>query len=153
MIRYLTTLAILFLSLSLGGAGESAFSSPEATLATYKDALRRGSFEDSDRCYTAEFQKFQQTDEQYRKHRSPQQLTNAFKALQSRQFSVDTVSPTRAIVRWKPADPFLNPFYLAREGGEWKLDGMFMYENIKFGKSGWSWTSGPAAEEAWKSGK
>lgn len=145
----LLLLLALFL-LPLPVSAEPDFSSPEATLKTYLDALKAGDFAGSDLCYTASSREALAKNPAFTEGRKPEMLTNTYERLSGLTFTTEKVNAKRAIL--KPDDDKVPPFFMRiqnpKEG--WRIDWHFMANYIRADGNGWSWVN-PKAEGIWKS--
>ena len=116
------------------------FSTPEATFESYLNAAKVRSFALSDSCYTKEFLNFTVNDEEYQSHRYPGQLANSYDEHVGKQYTVER-SGNKAIMRFGLEFSRPSPIYFVIEDGLWKMDAMFMFNNIIMddGTGGWFW--------------
>lgn len=125
---------------SQGFAQEMDFSSPVAAFESYMSAATQRSFELSDSCYTQEFLDFTKNDQEYQSHRHPGQLTNSYNEYLGKRYTVEKFD-NKAIMRFGPEYARPSPIYYIFERGQWKMDAMFMFNNIIMDDStgGWFW--------------
>ncbi len=124
------------------------YSSPEATFRTYMAACKALSFEKSDACYTRRFREFIKTDSNYRAHRHTGQLRNEYNYLHDQEYTLEAHG-NKAIMRFAPERQRPAPLYFVKEGGQWKIDAMFAYNNIIMESgSRWHWKNPDVNNEA-----
>ncbi|MBU0468293.1 MAG: hypothetical protein KKD07_09070 [Candidatus Omnitrophica bacterium] len=124
----IVTLLLGFVSLSSAQI-QMDYSSPEKTLESYLAAAKALSFELTDECYTVEFLVFTQTDEEYMRHRNVNQLRTSYSSIANKPYEVEMYDE-KAIIRFAPEFKRPQPLYFVKEVGIWKMDAMFMFNNV-----------------------
>lgn len=115
------------------------FTTPEKTFNSFMYACEAMDFKKSDLCYTKEFQDFTKTDQNYLSHRNSGQLRNAYSYWHGKPYKIE-LHGDKAIMRFSPPLKRPEPFYFVREGGEWKIDGVFSFRNVIIEDSqNWHW--------------
>ncbi len=115
------------------------FSTPENTFNSLMYACKAMDFKKNDLCYTKEFQNFTKTDKKYLSHRNTGQLRNAYSYWHGKPYKIK-LHGNKAIMRFSPPFKRPEPFYFVKEGGEWKIDGMFSFRNVIIENSkNWHW--------------
>lgn len=117
-------------------------SSPERTFESYMAAAKALSFELTDQCYTVEFLVFTQTNDEYMKHRNVDHLRVSYNSMANKPYEVEMYGD-KAIIRFAPEFKRPQPLYFVKEAGEWKMDAMFMFNNVIMVDGGteieWKW--------------
>jgi len=115
------------------------FSSPEATFLSYMRACKLADFSLADQCFNREFQHFTKTNKNYRSHRRTGQLRNAYSYWADKPYKLERHG-NKAIMRFSSEFKRPEPIYFVREGGQWKIDAMFSYNNVIIEDSRhWHW--------------
>ncbi|MDD4953444.1 MAG: hypothetical protein PHG40_00885 [Candidatus Omnitrophica bacterium] len=139
---FVLSLIVLFLTPALWAQGEEDFSTPLAAFQTYIRACQSHDFDAVDNCFTKEFNRFKKSNKEYMKHRNMGQLDNELSCVLNKEIQVDLHS-RKAIIYLYPEDRKTSPYFMTKEGGQWKIDGMFMWNNIIFDqKDEWHWGNG-----------
>lgn len=143
-------LILLGLILARPAVAEPSYSSPEALLKTYLQALQSGNYEFVDACYTSSSRQFLQSNPDLIAERTQQTLMSTYEHLAKLEFTTEKVSARRAILH--PSDPKVPPLYARiqdpNEG--WRLDWRFMTDYLRVNENGWSLRN-PKAESLWRS--
>jgi hypothetical protein len=115
------------------------YSTPLAAFQTYLRACKNRDFLAVDKCYSEEFNRFTKSNQQYISHRHVGQLDNEYNTCANKSARVD-LHGKKAIIRLYPEDKKTPPFFMIKENGQWKIDGMFMFKNIIYDQNDeWFW--------------
>ena len=131
MKRIFTIIASLLLGfLTLSSAQiHMDYSSPEKTLESYLESAKALNFELTDQCYTVEFLVFTQTNDEYMRHRNVNQLRVSYNSIANKPYDIEMYDD-KAIIRFAPEFKRPQPLYFVKEAGSWKMDAMFMFNNV-----------------------
>jgi hypothetical protein len=149
----LAVLTVLSLLISFPASAQKVaedYSSPLATFKTYMEACKNHDFSIVDRCYTQEFNRFAKSDKNYMAHRHAGQLDNEYAGYADKSVRVESHG-RKVILRFTPEDKKTPSLYLVNEDGRWKIDAMFMFNNIIYDQNNeWFWKNNRQnAERIW----